>query len=170
MDGPFNRVLQGERNYTTYDMQRDQDMINLRTRSNVMVLSHEDPEVDSHPYWYARVLQIFHADVRLRGQVPRRMEFLWVRWYSRDTQYHSGWDARRLHRLEFLPHTNPDAFGFLDPNDVIRGAHLIPGFHYGRTKELLPRSIARRPAEQDEDWVYYYINWWVSLGIFIDVI
>ncbi|KAJ7191438.1 hypothetical protein GGX14DRAFT_600708, partial [Mycena pura] len=139
-------------NYTTYDRQRDQDMVNLRTRSNVMVLSCDDPEVDPHPYWYAKVLQIFHADVRLRGYPPRRMEFLWVRWYTRDTDHRSGWDARRLHRFQFLPHTDPEAFGFLDPNDVVRGAHLIPAFYHGRTKELLPRSYARRPTEEDEDW------------------
>ena len=51
------------------------------------------------------------------------------------------------------------AFGFLDPKEVIRGVHLIPTFHHGRTTTLLPPSItARVPSEKDEDWYYYYVN------------
>jgi hypothetical protein len=53
---------------------------------------------------------------------------------------------------------DPDAFGFLDPKDVLRGAHLIPAFAHGKTDELLGASIARLPHEEDEDWQYYYIN------------
>ena len=47
-------------NHTSYDMRREQDTINPRTHPDVMVLS-SDP--DGHPYWYARVLQIFYVNV-----------------------------------------------------------------------------------------------------------
>ena len=51
------------------------------------------------------------------------------------------------------------AFGFLDPQEVIRGVHLIPTFYHGQTTTLLPPSItARVPSEKDEDWYYYYVN------------
>jgi hypothetical protein len=46
--------------YTTYDMKREYDAINPRTHADIMVLSGEtNPR---HPYWYARVLGIYHMD------------------------------------------------------------------------------------------------------------
>jgi alpha-D-ribose 1-methylphosphonate 5-triphosphate synthase subunit PhnL len=53
-------------NYTTYDMRREQDSINPRTtHCDIMLLSHETDHASEieHPYWYARVIGIFHADV-----------------------------------------------------------------------------------------------------------
>ena len=38
-------------NYTTYDLQRAQDLLNPWMHADVMVLSHEDIE-NPHPYWY----------------------------------------------------------------------------------------------------------------------
>ncbi|KAJ7116153.1 hypothetical protein C8R43DRAFT_1138022 [Mycena crocata] len=140
-------------NFTTYDGQRDEDSINPRTDSDIMVRSHEDNESNPHPYWYAHVVSIFHADVRHigSGKGTQRMEFLWVRWFGRDLSYKAGWKAKRLHRLGFVDSEDSATFGFLDPAEIIRGSHIIPAFHYGRTKELLPPSLARRPEEQDED-------------------
>ena len=108
----------------------------------------------------AWALGIFHAEVRLKSQSKpfEPMEFLWVRWLQHDERYRWGWKAKRLPRFSFLPHTHPDAFGFLDPNDVLRGAHLIPAFTHGRTTHLLPPSIARRNVENDEDWHYMHAN------------
>ena len=37
-------------NYTTYDLQHEQDMINPGTHLDVMVLLYEDDCI--HPYWY----------------------------------------------------------------------------------------------------------------------
>ena len=51
-------------NYTTYDLQQDQDSINPCSHPNVMLLSQEDE--CSHPYWYAHVCLVFHAMVLLR--------------------------------------------------------------------------------------------------------
>ncbi|PCH41840.1 hypothetical protein WOLCODRAFT_86181, partial [Wolfiporia cocos MD-104 SS10] len=86
----FHKVVRV--NYTTYDMRRDQDTINPRTHLDVMVLAHEDDQdhnANTHPYWYARVIGIFHVMVEHTGiystsKRPCRMDFLWVRWFGRD--------------------------------------------------------------------------------------
>jgi hypothetical protein len=158
-------------NYTTYDMRRDQDSINARTHPDIMVLSHEDDEdnEDPHPFWYARVIGIFHFNVRYAGNglewaEPRRMEVLWVRWFGRDMSMPGGFGTRRLHRIGFVPSDDPNAFGFLDPKEVLRGVHLIPSFASGRTSSLLGPSIVRtQGSENDEDWVYFYVN---TCGLF----
>ncbi|KAJ7119056.1 hypothetical protein C8R44DRAFT_878566 [Mycena epipterygia] len=62
-------------NYTTYDVLRDQDTLNTRTHPDFMVLAHEDEEQSSpHPYWYGRIISIFHAKVRHVG--PKLTRFL----------------------------------------------------------------------------------------------
>jgi hypothetical protein len=156
-------------NYTTYDLLRDSDTINTSTHPDFMVLAREDEdEATSHPYWYGRVIGIFHADVRHVGARSKtkgktqRMEFLWVRWFGRDIHSRAGWKAKRLLRLGFLDATDPEsgAFGFIDPAEVIRAAHIIPAFHFGRTSRLLGRSVARHfDNENDEDYEAYYVNW-----------
>ena len=149
-------------NFTTYDCRRDQDTINIRTHSDIMVLANqaEDPE-NRHPYWYGRVIGIFHAIVSKVGSGTgyEKIEFLWVRWYGLDMRTRSGFKARRLHQVGFLnSHDDPDTFGFIDPLDVIRAVHLIPAFHLGKTSQLLSSSLARHEEEGDEDYERYYIN------------
>ncbi|KAJ7055705.1 hypothetical protein C8F01DRAFT_444509 [Mycena amicta] len=149
-------------NYTTYDLQRDQDCISPRRRPDVMVLSH-DPN-DKHPYWYCRVLGVYHVWVRIPGLASyRKIEFLWVRWFRRDMTYRCIPDMARMPRMEFMHYEDEEAFGFLDPDHLIRGAHIIPAFHYGQTTELLPKSIVRQESEEDQDWAYYYANGCVKL-------
>jgi hypothetical protein len=156
-------------NYTTYDVRRDQDSMNPRTNANVMVLSPETgPQV--HPYWYARVMGVFHARVLHTGpsatnRSVQHMEFLWVRWFGMDPDHQYGHKAARLPKIGFVPDTDPLAFGFLDPSLVLRGCHLIPAFNDGRTSDLLktPLSIARPPDEVD-DWVTFYVNMYVKIS------
>jgi hypothetical protein len=152
-------------NYTTYDMQRDQDSLNPRTHANIMLMSRDDSE---HPYWYARIVGIFHAVVQHSSMTePATMDFLWVRWYGSDPSYSSryGWKARRLPRIGFVRHEVDDdtglspAFGFVDPAHIIRGVHLIPAFNHGSTFDDLPPSDnARLLDEGDCDYNFYYIN------------
>ncbi|KZT68005.1 hypothetical protein DAEQUDRAFT_728551 [Daedalea quercina L-15889] len=158
-------------NYTTYDMRRAQDSINPRRQADIMLLAPYEDDGDSqanaHPYWYARVIGIFHVNVKHRGLLSRskevqRMDVLWIRWFGRDTSAPGGFKARRLHRVGFIAHDEPNAFGFLDPAQVLRASHLIPGFAYGKTTEYLQPSIARQPEDKDEDYVYYYV------GMFVD--
>jgi hypothetical protein len=156
-------------NYTTYDLRRDQDSLNPRTNADVLLLAHEDDNnSDGHPYWYARIISIFHALVIHTGEhsnsnVLQQMDFLWVQWFGRDpgTEQHpytAGWKAKRLERVGFISSDDPGAFGFLDPQHVIRGVHLIPAFKYGHTDVLLPPSIARSLSDNNEDWTFFYIN------------
>ncbi|KAF8074854.1 hypothetical protein FPV67DRAFT_601603 [Lyophyllum atratum] len=163
----FNLLIRNDRlyihkvlrvNYTSYDVRRGQDSMNPRTRADIMTLSHEDDT--EHPFAYARIIGIFHADVVRNvpgaSAIPVSIEFLFVRWYRRDTSYRAGFKRKRLHRLEFMPDSDPDAYGFLNPDEVIRGAHIIPAFYYGATETFSP-SIARADDEFD-DWVYYYVD------------
>jgi hypothetical protein len=151
-------------NYTTYDVRRDQDSMNPSTeRRDVMVLSPEEGP-DAHPYWYARVLGVFHARVLHTGpqavnRSVQRMEFLWVRWLGIMPGHKYGFKAARLPKIGFVPETDDQAFGFLDPSLVVRGCHLIPAFADGRTSELLatPHTAARLPGEID-DWAAYYVG------------
>ena len=47
---------------------------------------------------------------------------------------------------------------FSRPQDVLRAAHVLPGFRFGRTRALLPSSLARKKSENDEDRAYYHVN------------
>lgn len=152
-------------NYTTYDMRRNHDSLNPTTHPDVMVLSTDTKDVqDAHPYCYARIIGIYHALVVFDGRRSQRLDFLHVRWLRRDSSGGSIWQTKRLPRLSFVPHDEPDAFGFLDPADVIRAVHLLPGFRYGRTSSLLPpTSIGRVYKEPewynaDEDWNWLYVG------------
>lgn len=153
-------------NYTSYDRRREQDVINPTSRPDIMVLSCEDGE-DVHPFWYARVIKVFHLFVSHRGSTsgaehtpmePQRMDVLWVRWFGLDTDAQGGWSKKRLHGVSFIPSDEPVPFGFLDPAQVIRGVHLIPNFPRGRTKSRLPPSIVRPASDKDEDWESFYVN------------
>ena len=68
-------------NYTTYDLQRESDSINTCNHRDIMLLSNSD--IDDHPFSYARVLGIFHANIIYTGPgskdfQSRWIEFLWV--------------------------------------------------------------------------------------------
>lgn len=149
-------------NYTTYDLRREFDTINPRAdRQDIMLLS--DQDVENHPYRYARVLGIFHANIMYTGPgsndfLSRRMEFLWVRWFEllHDRTTAKGWEQRVLDTVRFLPMADEDAFGFVDPADVLRGCHLIPSFHDG---VLHADGVAMsRCAGDADDWKCYCIN------------
>jgi hypothetical protein len=59
-------------NHTTYDGRRNQDSLNPRTHADFMVLAHEDDTDDNstaHPYWYGRIIGIFHTCVKHTGDM-----------------------------------------------------------------------------------------------------
>ncbi|KAH9931348.1 uncharacterized protein B0H18DRAFT_1116505 [Fomitopsis serialis] len=151
-------------NFTTYDLRRAQDIIHVGTdKCFVMVHTPGSADGSLYPWTYAQVLGIYHANVLRPGSTSKlRMELLWVRWLERDQTWSSSANDFRLPRVSFLPSTSPDAFGFIDPADVLRASHLIPGFHYGRTFSLLGPSLARNVAG---DWRYYYVNRFVDRDI-----
>jgi hypothetical protein len=150
-------------NYTTYDVCRDQDSMNPRTHCDVMVLSPE-AGVNAHTYWYARILGVFHAKVmhlgpEARNRSVQHIEFLWVQWFGIEPGYRCGFKAAHLPKIGFVPDTDDNAFGFLDPSLVIRGCHLVPLFADGRTSELLQTSTltAARCPDETDDWTNYYV-------------
>lgn len=146
--------------YTTYNLRREHNTINPRTHGDVMVLSGEI--MPSHPYWYARVLGVFHMEVWLNvtGQpVKQHLEVLWVRWLAMLQNYRSGLNHARLPKIVFMEDSDPDAFGFLDPGQVIQGAHLIPAFSSGRgINSLHNRKSLACPGGELDDWEEYYVS------------
>ena len=143
-------------NYTTYNIHRKQDTINPSTPCcNIMVLVNDEVNGNG-PYAYARVIGIYHANVICAGAqradyTPHRMEFLWVQWYEHDTSAAmASWVSNKLDCLWFLPISLDDTFGFLDPPDVMRAAHIIPSFRAGKCHSSL--SLLSLCAKDSEDW------------------
>ncbi|KAJ7174906.1 hypothetical protein C8R46DRAFT_1161271 [Mycena filopes] len=157
-------------NYTSYDLRRGQDSMNPRTHADVMMLAPEDSVDVDHTFTYARVIGVFHVDVldNVAGAptAPVPISFLWVRRFRLDRTFKGGFLRRRLHRIEFIPEDDPSAFGFVDPDEVIRGAHLIPAFAHGPTERVAHQSLARHKGEFD-DWKYYYVNFFVDRDMFM---
>ena len=142
--------------YTTYDLRRAADKINMRGRPYVMALTQGDP---SHPYVYARILGIYRVKVAHPSMTHLEdMDVLWVRWFEVDRKHRAGWRAKRLYRLRFVPGNEEDAFGFLDPEDVIRGVHLIPEFNYGCVVDPPEDSVSKWDYVPADNWEYYYVN------------
>jgi hypothetical protein len=157
-------------NYTAYDVRRDDDVIHTgnRLQCNVMVLAPDGSDLgcsgdkDQHPFWYARVLGIYHVNVIYIGEgntdySPRRLEFLWVRWYDL-TSHGSGWSTQQLDRLSFLPLANDNAFGFLDPGDVLRACHIIPDWREGLACKKGPGLSCCAQDHDHSDYKSYVVN------------
>jgi len=146
-------------NYTTYDVRRGQDTINPKTDHRDIMLLVDEPEEDEHPFLYARVLGIFHVNVIFTGQGmvdyhPRRFEFLWVWWFDCVTE--GNWQTAVLNRLSFFPMSSRDAFGFVDPADVLRACHIIPTFSWGQ--QYLDGQGLSSVARDSQDWKLYVLN------------
>ena len=160
--GRIYEVKTMQANYTTYDMRRDYDIINPKKHADIISVTPDfDPTTASspsgHPFRYARVLGIYHANVVYiqpgHEAVIETVFFLWVRWYHFDSSYNSGFQYCRLPRLSPVALDDTDACGFLDPAEVIRGAHLIPAFAHGKN------SIVDNSSQLP--WNFFYMNWWV---------
>ncbi|KAI0054668.1 hypothetical protein BV25DRAFT_1816733, partial [Artomyces pyxidatus] len=142
--------------FTTYDVKRGTDLINPGTsRHNIMLL---DDGTSGHHFVYARVLGVYHTNVVYTGQdtldyEPRRLDFLWVRWYDVINPDSSGWDG--LDFVSFPPVEETDAFGFVDPNDVLRGCHIVPDFASGKRRD--DGAGLSGFAKDGEDYNRYYI-------------
>jgi hypothetical protein len=141
--------------YTTYDLRRAVDSIDLSERPNVLTPAYYDKDTTiRHPFWYARVLGIYHANVSYApDEKTKRLEFLWVRWFAWDSTKPGGWETCQLDRLTY--DDKDHQFGFLDPAAVVRAAHLIPGWAHGRTTDYFPESSM---VDNDSDFIYHYVN------------
>ena len=144
-------------NFTTYDIQRDQDLIHCspnldEPRDKIAVLVHSPSSTRSCPWAYAIVLGIYHTVIVLPDLTERSIEFLWVRWLEDDPTWVSGPATRTLERVRFA---SESPVGFVDPQTVIRGCHLIPAFAHGRVVNNWTDSVACFPGG---DWSYFYVN------------
>ena len=141
-----------------------------------MTLSEPDddgnPSTADHPFRYARVLGIYHANIVYVGPgmidyQPRRMEFLFVRWYENSGPMRTGWEAKKIDRVRFLPMAEDGAFGFFNPLDVLRSCHIIPTFVRGLLHQ--DGKGLSSYARDYLDWVEYYVNRWVNLWYLLPV-
>lgn len=160
-------------NYTTYDVRRDSYTVNPSTPNcNIMVKSQEVVNhPNPHPFYYAQVLGVFHANIchvapGSKHRAVRHIEFLWVRWYGLEPGRVFGPKAARLPKIGFIEDTDDFAFGFLDPDLVLRGCHLIPAFVDGRTGQLLKTDLPTRARKSGEttDWTSFYVMMYVFLS------
>lgn len=148
-------------NYTTYDVYRGQDTINPNTsHRDIMVLANDrDDPTSTCRFLFARVVGIYHMNVIYTGPGmmdyhPRRMEVLWVWWYQQIMD--GSWTSHTLDRICFPPMASENAFGFLDPSDVLRGCHVIPAFAKGEW--YINGQGLSRCARDSQDWHNYYVN------------
>lgn len=173
-------------NYTTYNVRRAQDTINPRTShcDAIFLAENSEPsdpsDPDSHPFIYGRIIGVYHVNVVYSGPgtldyKPRRVEFLWVRWYDR-LEPPGSWASCALDRLCFPPISRDGAFDFVNPADVVRGCHIIPRFTLGLQRppdQIFPnpamrRVKARKERERDaDDWKEYYVNRYLNSFIII---
>ncbi|KAL1703846.1 hypothetical protein EV121DRAFT_207017 [Schizophyllum commune] len=141
-----------------------------------MLRSPEDGDA-AHPYWYARVLGVYHAEVSTShahapasSRTSQPMQFLFVRWFGVEPRYRSGSRLCKLPKVGFVDESEGSyAFGFVDPALVIRCCHMIPDFSSGRTDMLLRTtgpSKARAAGEVD-DWTNYYVNIFADRDMFM---
>lgn len=126
-----------------------------------MVLSQDSSS--SHPYTYGRVIGLFHVDIAYTGpgliaHHMQRLDVVWVRWFQVEPNSSQYFIKKRLPQVKFIHYSDPSAFGFLDPELIIRGVHIIPSFAQGQTNKLLPASLVRFPTESDKDYEWYYVN------------
>jgi len=158
-------------NYTTYNLQCESDSINTHDHRDIMLLSNSD--IDDHLFSYAWVLGIFHANIlytrpRSKDFQSCWIEFLWVQWFKVLQHCVSAWEQHTLNTIRFLPMADKDAFGFVDPANVLRGCHIIPSFADGR---LHPDNVATSHCAGDSDnWKWYYINRWAVLVDLSDLV
>ncbi len=144
-------------NYTTYDLQREQDIIHPSVnKADILVHTPDTSDDNPYPWTYARVLGIYHANIVSPDALKiERVEFLHVRWFQCDATWEYGSRVRRLERVHFVPQASGEAFGFVDPAHIIRACHLVPAFHHGRTRDYLSPSYVRELAG---DWKFLYVN------------
>ncbi|TEB15347.1 hypothetical protein FA13DRAFT_1607640, partial [Coprinellus micaceus] len=130
----------------------------------------DDPNTTAEPrrFNYARLLGIYHVNVIYLGpgmldHRQRRFDFLWVRWYQRVDRRSTEariWSSRRPEIVSLVPLAHPLACSFIDPYDVVRGAHIIPRFSSGKcyASEDQFDKVFSKFVNEREEWNEYIIN------------
>ena len=159
--------------YTTYDVRRSEDVVNPNTpHCYVMMHSNNSEEpFNTSPFLYAQVLGIYHVNAAyvgpgMRNNSTNRYDFLWVRWFDlvpEASSYSSTiHHAYKLDVLTFpsMSATKCDAFGFVDPNNVLHGCHIIPQFSKGLCYPN--RKGLSKLAQDKNEWRQYFISRWLK--------
>jgi len=156
-------------NFTTYDIRRDQDVVNPSGDKRFVMVKSQADDTESQSvedaafnlFWFAEVLGIYHANVFVRSTgETQRFDFLWVRWLGNEPDNNPGARSQRLMKLGYVQNDKDQIpFGFLDPAHVVRGCHLIPAFNSGRTRDLLDHSFIQT---ERGDWTNFYVNEFVD--------
>ncbi|RXW14632.1 hypothetical protein EST38_g11221 [Candolleomyces aberdarensis] len=168
---PSNRLYRHEIlhiNYTTYDMRREQDILNPKTTRRDFMCLRDDPgpSCGAHRFCYGRLIGIYHVNVAFLGagsldRRERRFDILLVRWFTELDRQQNSWESCQLDRIKFHSLSNPDAFDFLDPGAILRACHIVPHFSCGQNSG--PDTEPRSPLVKDnEDWKEYYVNRFVD--------
>ena len=142
-------------------MQKSEVKIYQRNYPDVMVLSNDN----EHPYLYGHIIDIYHVDVRnnasntiLDGDTAR-LEVVWIQWFKPEVpDGPAGFHSLRNPSVTFYPTDDPDAFGFIHPDEILREVHLIPNFKFGRTERYLMGPSDGRPEGEADDWISFSIN------------
>jgi hypothetical protein len=150
-------------NYTSYDMRRSQSIINPRTDHRDVLLLSQPQHGNEHEFRYACVLGIYHANVIYGGVAygkreygAYRMEFIWVQWFETLTgPVDDGWATGKLDLLRFRRFDDEGAFGFIDPQHILRDCHIIPCFSTGTYEG---NNGVSKFAQDRNDWQGYYAN------------
>ena len=130
----------------------------------MLLADHADGSDSSklHQFMYARVLGVYHADViytrpGMQNFEARSFQMLWVRWYEvvNSETRSSGWDSSTLDMLRFPPLHQDNSFGFVDPEVVLRGCHILPAFDKGMRESNVNVS---RSAKDKKDYLLYYVG------------
>lgn len=167
-------------NYTTYDMQCDQDYLHPESHVDLIALAVKPDPQHPHPFVYGCLLGVYHVLAKYIGPGSRtreytRVDVLYIRWFKINYLV-SGWEGSHLPCVHFVAVDDPDVdvFGFLDPAHVIHGSHLMLVFSLGLTSDLLPHldSAAclgnnRDTLHPDLDWQAYYIGTCMTYCFFL---
>ncbi|KAF8666958.1 hypothetical protein RHS04_09358 [Rhizoctonia solani] len=162
--------------YTIGQTKRSEDLIPsitrwVREQQHNDAMKSEDGSTSPHPFIYAKVLGIYHAQVSYGNAVPCREDFVHVRWlyYDTDKARQGGWDECQLDHIGYEQCCTDqdllDLFDFVHPSNIIRAVHLIPDFRSGSSGTLL--SFAKLVAHNSKDpehwdWKHYYVNRFVD--------
>ena len=144
----------------TYDLHCVQDSINMWTHPYLITLGHKDEEgTKRHPYWYAKVLGIFHVNMRHSGPIDTKcMEFLWVHWFRCNLDHEGGFETCHLHCIGLMDSEDPTFYEFLNPSDVLWSVHLIATFS--------PNQENQQVVDSDDDAIpqfHYYVSIYMVL-------
>lgn len=142
-------------NYTTYDLQRGQDIVQGDGERRGLLIYRPDT-LGAFPWCYGYLIGIYHADVLLPNGSSSRVDFLWVRWMVSEDEGPAPPGSNCLEKVRFAAGDATDCFGVVDPASVIRACHLIPAFHHGRTLEYM--SASSIVGDRNGDWAHFYVN------------